>query len=250
LEFTVQDSTRFSLSHLDRLLSDQPDTPARETTRFCLQTAFDSIRTSDAPLGTTNTTFEGLDPLIQWKPPASGEILASESRIAVHRDRLIGASEQHRDQGCHDRAIDHFMVAALVYAEVVATLVQFHRQSFGIFSWAVRSPSRGLSLLGLAASVSWFAVKWLVVVGAALWAYPDAPLITALIAVAVIVVQATALMRRVHRERLAASMLNVYGYATTGRVDWAALRSALDAATALGARFDAVVHGLVARNLP
>jgi hypothetical protein len=129
-------------------------------------------------------------------------------------------------------------------------LVQFHRQSFGIFSWAVRSPSRGLSLLGLAASVSWFAVKWLVVVGAALWAYPDAPLITALIAVAVIVVQATALMRRVHRERLAASMLNVYGYATTGRVDWAALRSALDAATALGARFDAVVHGLVARNLP
>jgi len=246
----VQDSTRFSLSHLDRLLSDQPDTPARETTRFCLQTAFDAIRTSDAPLGTANTTFEGLDPLIQWKPPATGEILASESRIAVHRDRLIGAAEHHRDEGCHDRAIDHFMVAALVYAEVVATLVQFHRQSFGVFSWAVRSPSRVLSLLGLAAAAAWFAFKWLVVVGAALWAYPEAPLITALIAVAVIVVQATAVMRRVQRERLVTAMLNVYGYATTGRVDWAALRSALDAATAQGARFDAVVHGLVARNLP
>lgn len=239
----------FRLADLVESLGTTSDHRLKEASRMAVESGFEAIRGSSGSADARSTRFEGLEPLSAWQPPALGAILPSESRFSVHREWLIRAAEWHLDGGDHAKPIDHFFVAALVYSEVVATLAQFHRQDHGLFSWGIRSPSTFISMLAYFAWFAWLVLKWATVLGLALFSFKEAPLVTALIASAVLIVQSRRVLLQVQRERLFKLMFNVYACATEVRPDWHALRSTLDAATGHGALFDGVVHGIVARNL-
>lgn len=239
----------FDLKELTELVRRKPASEASEATLAAMEQAFDSIRGSWSAPEVRQTSFLDLTQSTAWTPPADGEVLRSTAHFDVHRIRLIGAAEWQCDAGLHEPKVDHFMVAALVYAEVAATLVVFHKQMYGWTSWFARSPSKGLAIAAELAALIWLALKWFIVAAIAYVAWDDAPVLSILIGISAATLLATRFYQRMLTMRLSKAMMHVYHYATSPRIDWHAMRSALDAATALGARFDGVVHGLVARNL-
>jgi hypothetical protein len=95
----------------------------------------------------------------------------------------------------------------------------------------------------------WVAVKWGIPVAMAALAWAEAPVLSVLLGGAMASHQLSELRQRSQRFLLASTMLNLHAYAASTRPDWHAMKAALGAATNQGALFDAVVHGLVARNI-
>ncbi len=231
---------------LESIPSADPDGRAA-ITRDSLARAFAAVRGHKKPLARSQP-FPDLPELTDWRPPAKPDVLASVNFLAVNRSEMIAAAEDYIAHGLRVERVDHVLVSMLVYAEVAATLTVFHKQAFGIWSWPVRSPNACASIAAQVAQLVWVSVKWGIPVTIAVLAWSEAPVLSVLLGGAMGSHQLSELRLRSQRVLLASTMLNLHSYASSQRPDWHAMKAALGAATNQGALFDAVVHGLVARN--